>query len=412
MFYKILLFLKIFKTALHQLYSRAQLKLTSLIHRLTYHPVSHPRNIVIIGASFAGYTAAHRLAHSIPTGYRVFVVEKNSHFQLSWVLPRFCTVGGHEYKAFIPYGPYLAGAPDGSYTWVRDCVEKILPDESGDGSGKVQLGTGDCVDYEYLVFATGSSAELPSRVGKEDKRDGIEAIQAEQERVKAAQDVVIVGGGPAGIEIAADAKSQYPGKNVTLVHSREALLNARFGDKLRENVLMALEGLGVVVVLGERMMSSNDEVILSSGRRIACDCLIKCTGQTPNSSLLSSFSPSSISPSGHIKVRPTLQLSDTRYSHIYAAGDVIDMGNINGYGAVQQAQIVAQNIVSAIKKQEQREYRPQWWEGISKLTLGMEKSVVYINDGSADVTLSVKNRAVELDSAMVWKYLGVKPYEV
>lgn len=80
---------------------------------------------------------------------------------------------GHEYKAFIPYGPYLAKAPGSAYRWVCDDVTAIVPDEKGNGQGTVELRSGEEIDYEYLVLATGSSATLPSRVGEESRKDGI-----------------------------------------------------------------------------------------------------------------------------------------------------------------------------------------------------------------------------------------------
>lgn len=71
-------------------------------------------------------------------------------------------------------------------------------------------------------------------------------------------------------------------------------------------------------------------------------------------------------------MRPTLQLADSKYSNIFAAGDVVDINDArNGRSAVEQAQVVAQNIVRAIKHQELLEYQPKWWERAIKLTLGL-----------------------------------------
>lgn len=33
-----------------------------------------------------------------------------------------------------------------------------------------------------------------------------------------------------------------------------------------------------------------------------------------------------------------------------------------------------------------------------------------MSDGQAEVTIGMKSEKIELDSAMVWKYLGAKPY--
>ncbi|KAE8394835.1 hypothetical protein BDV23DRAFT_126500 [Aspergillus alliaceus] len=412
MFAQFLLALKLFGPIFRQLFAGMKLAIATRLHQLTYRAVEHPRNVVVVGASFAGYHAAKCLASSLPTGYRVVIVERNTHFQLTWVLPRYAVVHGHEHKAFIPYGSYLRSAPKGSYEWVRDTVERILPDQDGK-TGKVELASGAKVEFDYLVLATGSSGGLPSRVPAETKNEGIKLLVSEQEKLRAAKDVVIVGGGAAGIELVADAKSLYPEKNVTLVHSRETLLG-RFGPRLGKRALQQLKELGVRIILGQRLLSDeaeNGTVTLSSGETIPCDYLVKCIGQHPNSKLIQLLSPESISESGHVKVRPTLQLIDMSLNHIYAAGDVVEMDNINnGRAAVQQAQRVSQNIVRSINSQSQLEYHPEWWEGMTKLHVGLGKALMWMGDCSVEIITSVKCRAEELDSPRVWKFFGAKPY--
>ena len=50
------------------------------------------------------------------------------------------------------------------------------------------------------------------------------------------------------------------------------------------------------------------------------------TGQTPQSALLSTLSPSSIKDNGFIKTLKTLQIDDPAYPNIFALGDVADTG--------------------------------------------------------------------------------------
>ncbi|KAH8430841.1 NAD(P)/FAD-dependent oxidoreductase [Aspergillus melleus] len=409
---ELLLICKALGLTFQQIYTHLSLALSPRLHRLTYRSVEHPHNVVVIGASFAGYHAARCLASSLPTGYRVVIVEKNTHLQVTWVLPRFSVVRGHEHKAFIPYGSYLSTVPRGSYEWVRDTAEQILVDE--DGRGKVQLGSGEAVDFEYLVIATGASGTLPSRVGLTTKREGMELVTTEQDRLMTATDVVVLGGGPAGIELAGDAKSRYPEKNVTLVHSRKSLLNDNFGPTLAKRAFEELVNVGVSVKLGERANVDSIEetgtVRLHSGETIPCDYLAKCIGQRPNSSLIQALSPKSVSASGHIRVRPTLQLADSTLDRIYAAGDVIELNSIrNARSAFEQAQYVANNIVASIRSKKQAEYHYRWWEGATKLTLGLTKTVAYMSDGSAEISLSMKGNE-EMDSPMIWRFFGAKAF--
>lgn len=56
-------------------------------HQWTYKATETPQNVIVIGASFAGVALAKRLIETLPTGYRVILVEKNSHFNFVWTFP-------------------------------------------------------------------------------------------------------------------------------------------------------------------------------------------------------------------------------------------------------------------------------------------------------------------------------------
>lgn len=105
---------------------------------------------------------------------------------------------------------------------------------------------------------------------------------------------------------------------------------------------------------------------------------------------------------------------------------MIDAGDTkNGRSAMQQGQVVAENIVRAIRGKKQIEYRQKWWEGLTKLTMGLvrsclsyylwianlskTKSVAYISDGRAELVIPVSSK-IELDSERVWKFFRLTPY--
>lgn len=360
-------------------------KIASTIHRYRYNLVDSPKNIVIIGASFAGYHTAKLLANSVPTGYQVVVIEKSSHFQFTWVFPRFSVVEGHEHKAFIPYGPFFKGAPKGSWRMIQDTVLEVSP-------RTISLQSGVKLDYAFLVLATGSHASSPSRLNVNEKNEGIKVLQSLQNRIRNASDMVIVGGGPAGVELATDVKSANPYKNVTLIHSRNTLLN-NFGTKVHDVALEALEGFGVRVILGERIQTHSEDdgsVVLGTGAEIPCDLLVctpdwhfgwrlirpkvRCTGQKAASDIIAELCPDAVSSSGgFVKVKSTLQIADDRFSNIYAAGDIIaSTGPKNGRSATQQAEIVSNNVLRAIQGQSLTMYRSDMLiEGGIELTLGL-----------------------------------------
>lgn len=45
------------------------------------------------------------------------------------------------------------------------------------------------------------------------------------------------------------------------------------------------------------------------------------------------------------------------------------------------------------------------------MTMGLKKNLVYMNDGETDMIFPMKNKREDLDSAMVWRFFGAKPYE-
>ncbi|EHK23782.1 uncharacterized protein TRIVIDRAFT_147473 [Trichoderma virens Gv29-8] len=332
------------------------------------------RNIVIVGASFAGYRVAQIIAKNLPprSPYRVVIIEPNSHFQFTWVLPRFCVVQGHEHKAFIPYGGYLTGTTEGSYRWLKDRATDI--DQT---TVKLQ-DSGEIIPYEFLIIATGSGVKdgLPSRVNATDKLEGMKLLQGMQKGIESAKTVVVVGGGAAGVEVATDAKALYPEKHIILVHSRPAVMH-RFGKGLQEAAREGLEKLGVELVLEDRVVdedAASGVVTLKSGRKITCDFFMNCAGQRPLSDVIANLSPSSISSTRHIKVKSTLQIADDSLPNVYTCGDVAETNtpNPNSRSAMRQATVVAENVLlAAAGKKPRYTYENYWADGVIKLTLGL-----------------------------------------
>ncbi|KIX96526.1 uncharacterized protein Z520_07792 [Fonsecaea multimorphosa CBS 102226] len=471
MFAKFVFCLRLLGFTLSLSFQRLCIYLSTKIHRLRYHSVPDPRNVVIIGGSFAGYFLAKRLSESLPTGYRVILIERHSHFHFTWNFPRATVLAGQESNAIIPYprghGPRTS--PEGAYVFKQGAVAAIE-------TGKVILQDGSEIRYEYLAIATGSRSRYPAKLDADADADTkakcLRFFREEQKRIVAGQDIVVVGGGAAGVEVAGDIKSKYPRKNVTLVHSRERLLNS-FDEELHGIARKALEELGVQLCLGERVVWGLDgqdcrEVRLRSGKVIQCDVVIQCTGQTPNSTLLKSFSPSSVSAtSGAILADKNLRVRNTPpTANIFALGDVIELpghaGPKMGRAATMQGFLVAENIVRLIRaeqKQKQKEktemnktpsspalnlkeYTPSMIDSSIELTLGLEnipslppytflvaslhistfltrlrlaagtqgKSVMFISDGRQNMSFAKDMSDEALHAAQAWRMLDARPF--
>ncbi|KAI1625351.1 amid-like NADH oxidoreductase [Exophiala viscosa] len=403
------LFLKAISVIFSLAFWRLKLRIRASIHHWTYRAIADPKNVVVIGGSFAGFFLAKQLAQSLPTGYRAIVIEKHSHYHFTWNFPRISVIPHHTQNAFIPYPTKPSLTPDGAFSFRRGKVVRIE-------TNKVILADGSSIRFEYLAITTGSKARYPAKLDADGKAECIKFFEERQARIKAAESIVIVGGGAAGVELAGDIKSKYPQKKMTLVHSRKQLLNS-FGSDLHEVAHKTLEELGVDLCLGERVVAGLDseeedskEVILQSGKRLKCDALFQCTGQRPCSDLTRDAFPSSVAPNGYITVKPTFQVKGA--GNVFACGDVVDLpGPKLGRSAAMQGMFVAENIVRAIKGQPLRTYTSGIMENSIELTLGLGKNVTYLNDGSTGMCFPKKVTDLDMHAAQSWKMLDMKPFD-
>ncbi|USP79297.1 uncharacterized protein yc1106_06571 [Curvularia clavata] len=365
---------------------------------------SQTKNVVVVGGSFTGYSTAKYLTETLPTGYRVVLVEKNSHFNYVFAFPRFSVMKGCERLAFIPYTGLEKSAPKGVFEFVQGMVEKV--DER-----VVRLEGGKELEYEYLIIATGTSSGLPSKVAATESPDAQQELRGLQSKIEKAARIAVVGGGAVGVELASDIKDFYPEKSVVLLHSRDRLLPS-FGERLHEYVMKRLGDMGVEVWLNERpqIVDGSHTLKLKHGKEETFDLIIPCTGQRPNSSVISDFSWESISKdSSHILVRPTLQIVDERFPNVFAAGDVAATGGPKmGRAGYMQTLVVAENVLSLIKgKNDLKVYQPlRWLEGSIKLTLG---KVTYASESAEREILMPSNSGkIDIDAKKAWRHFGEK----
>lgn len=226
------------------------------VHRWTYRlvPPSSIRSVVVVGGSFAGAQLTRRLAETLPTGWKVVLVEKNSHLNYLFAFPRFSVVPGHEDKLFIPYDGIKKTGPAGIVDIVQGRAKAIE-------DGVVVLEDGKEVKWDYLAIATGTSSPLPNKVVSVDRKGGCGELRGMQERIRDAQRIAVVGGGAVGVEISTDIKAEYPEKHVTVIHSRDRLLNG-FGTRLSDHAQATMRGMGIDLLLGQRPTISSDQRVL------------------------------------------------------------------------------------------------------------------------------------------------------
>ncbi|KAJ1042683.1 hypothetical protein NDA10_003857 [Ustilago hordei] len=192
-----------------------------------------PSTIAIVGGSYVGMRLAQALVPVLPPTHRVVVVEANSHFHHLFTFPRFSVLhrGGEE-KAFIPYSHALeAGAAGNAIIHAK--ALSIHPSAETSSKGYLKLDRAanqgsDTLEFDYLAIATGNQLREPwslpptSHEGVTAKKQAVETLRRYQDAVKQARNIVIVGGGAVGAQVACDIAELYPltpSKTVTVLHS-------------------------------------------------------------------------------------------------------------------------------------------------------------------------------------------------
>ncbi|CAF3904170.1 unnamed protein product, partial [Rotaria sp. Silwood1] len=177
-----------------------------------------------------------------------------------------------------------------------------------------------------------------------------------QEKIQKSQQILIIGGGPVGIELAGEIATDYPEKHITIVHSQKTLLQPNiYNEKIYKNIQEQLEKLHINIILNDRIELLNNHYInyieekqtfitKNNKINITADLTFICTGaHINNRSLLNSSLKSKINPeTGRIIVNNYLQIDG--YNNIFAIGDICDKEEKFAFLANRQAEYVAKII--------------------------------------------------------------------
>lgn len=151
-------------------------------------------------------------------------------------------------------------------------------------------------------------------------------LDTECEKIKSANTILIVGGGPTGVELAAEIAVDFPEKNLKLIHRGSRLMEF-IGFKASQKALDWLTSKKVEVMLQESisMQSISDGVYQTSGgETIAADCHFMCTGKPIGSLWLKeTILKNSLDIRGRLMVDKHMRVRG--FSNVFAVGDITDV---------------------------------------------------------------------------------------
>ena len=234
---------------------------------------------------------------------------------------------------------------------------------------RVRLASGSNVAYQTLVLATGARVRtLPIRGAELDGacylRTVDDAIDI-RTRLGDARNVVVIGGGFIGLELASSARSL--GKAVTVVELQPRLMPRMVAPLLSEFDREVHSGQAVEIVLGAAPVEIRGqdgrarEVRLSDGTLRAADVVAVGIGVLPNFELARD---AGLAVSNGIAVDAYLRTGD---ENIYAIGDCAEHPNVFAAGrvrleSVQNAVDQGRSVAAAIAGRPHRyESVPWFW---------------------------------------------------
>jgi NADPH-dependent 2,4-dienoyl-CoA reductase/sulfur reductase-like enzyme len=279
-----------------------------------------PFDVVVVGGSAAGITAAITCHRHYPDK-RIMLIRK-------------------ETQVLIPCGiPYIFGTVDGPENDLipdavldKNAIQFMVDEVTGlDRKARtVETASGETIGYDRLVLATGSLPIVPPIPGVD--KDNVFAIKKEVSHLNTmcramdnASDLVIVGCGFIGVEIAEECRRRHNDVNIRIVEMLRHCLQLVYDEDFCVQAEQTLREEGVELLLDEKVDALTGDgrvsgVRLESGREVDADVVIMGIGASPNVKLAQEAGLE-IGPGKGIEVDRYMQTSDSR---IFACGDCAD----------------------------------------------------------------------------------------
>ncbi len=334
----------------------------------------HPR-VVIIGGGFAGLSLVKKLKNK---KIQVILIDKNNFHQFQPLLYQVATSGLEPDSIAFPFRKQISGYKNVSFR-LAEVVEI-------DSKNKIVQTNKGSITYDYLVLATGTKTNFFGMdvieaygLGMKDIRDSLNirhqmlqnleqaAITCDEYQRDALTNFVIVGGGPAGVEMAgalAEFKKyilpkdypEYPASSmkIYLIEGADKLISA-MSKKASAKTLKYLKNLDVEVLLNEIVTHYDGEIVSTkNGKQVLAKNLIWTAGV--KGQLPKGIDTTFIVRGNRIKTNQHLQVEGL--DNVFAMGDiaaVITKETPKGHPqvaqpAIQQGKIVARNILNLVKE--------------------------------------------------------------
>ena len=333
-------------------------------------------DILVVGAGFAGLSAAMGLREAAALGHRVTVVNSESFFQYQPFLPEVASGTIDPRAAVVPLRRVLPHC--------RLVVGEATRIDHPDGVAHVRTPVGDLdLRYDLLVLAPGSRSRVLPVPGLAETGIGFKTVQEaiylrnhvlsrldvatvadDRDRRRSALTFVFVGGGYAGVEalgelesLARDAIEHVPGLDPgdmrwVLIDTADRIL-PELSEELAAYATDVLRRRGIEILLSTGLESAEGGIVrLSDGQAFASDTLVWTAGVKPSPLARDSGLP--VDEQDRMPVDPYLRVIGVE--DVWAAGDAAAVADASTGGlapptaqhGLRQGKRLAANVTASL----------------------------------------------------------------
>ena len=345
-------------------------------------PDTKKKRIIIAGCGFAGLTLAKKLKNK---GFQIVILDKHNYHQFPPLFYQVASAGLEESSILFPLRKIFQNYED--FHIRKVVVIKV------DTEKNVLVTSAGVLDYDYLVLAHGATNSYFGSVDMQRHSRGMKTIgevldmrnslllnfenaliARDKEEQEMLLTIVIVGGGPSGVEIAGALAEMnkfvlpkdYPEfseirAKIYLVEAIDRVLSS-MSQESSEKARLFLENMGVKVLTNTRVSGCDDKtVFLDSGQNIGTGMIIWTAGIAGNK--IDGLRPECFSRAGRITVDRINKVEG--YNNIFALGDIAFMTEDNypkghpqvAQVAIQQAKQLAGNFIRMNKNKPLKEFK-------------------------------------------------------
>jgi NADH dehydrogenase FAD-containing subunit len=179
------------------------------------------KNIVILGGSYVGITAAHGILKQASKAgpLKVILVSPSTHHYGNMAAARGILLDQFtDDQLFAPIAPGFTQYPKSQFEFILATAESLDTRAKTVSISSATTGHKTTLSYDYLILATGTRTTEPTPFkGLGPTETTKAALHDFQARIAKAKKIVVAGAGITGVEVAGELGYWCPSKEIILV---------------------------------------------------------------------------------------------------------------------------------------------------------------------------------------------------